>query len=889
MDGKLTLVSAPAGFGKTTVLVEWLRVVECPVAWLSLDEHDSEPGIFLRYFIAALQTIAPNLGATTHVLLHSLHPPPLESLLTTLINDLAAFPQRTILVLDDFHTVQTPAINQALSFLLDHMPSTLHLVIATRVDPMLPLARLRARGELHELRATDLRFTPEEAATFLTEIMKLPLSVADIAALETRTEGWIAGLQFAALAMRNGIDLSGFVHAFAGTNRFVVDYLAEEVLARQPPHVQTFLLHTAILGRLCGPLCEAVVLDRESGEDPAINAILPGYGQRLLEDLEHANLFLVPLDDARHWYRYHHLFGEVLRARLISSSTQGAVATLHRRASDWYEREGLVVEAVQHAIAGRDWGRAARLIEQDGVALGVSGQMQTVLGWLSTFPDAFIRARPSLCIFHAFLLMATNRIDAAEHRLQDAERTVDTDMPADQARMILREVALHRGTIARSLGDLTRCVTFAQQAMDLLPRPDPGARLHAAHAFLVSGDVTPTMECVVAETIAPVRTLQNPSATLRSVTLLARLQVLQGRLHTAAATYDEVALVMAEQQDLHFLPSSLSYYAGLGDLQREWNNLQAAEDLLMQGMEQVKGALTPDADWTTLGFIARARVQQACGDRSGALVTLEEVMALARRRRFADHLVTRVVAAQARIALAQGNLAVALRWADTSGLHIEDDIPYPREEEYLTLARVRIAEARARTRNEKPDLQDVLRLLDRLLHDAQASARIGSMIEIRTLRALALHALSDLQGALNALERALLLAEPEGYIRVFVDEGAPLADLLRLAHTRSNAAGYVERLLAAYSSNDIDQQVPSPVTESPSTRRSGQLPLIEPLSNRELEVLRLIATGKSNAEIARSLVIAVSTVKTHTNNIFGKLGVESRTQALARARELLIL
>lgn len=890
LNGKLTLISAPAGFGKTTLLTEWMQQVSHPVAWVSLDEQDADPVTFLAYVVAAFQTVAPAVGATTWARLHAPQPQPIESLISTLLNDLVALPQQHILVLDDFHMVHTPAIQQVITFLLDHLPPQLHLVIATRADPALPLARLRARNDLTEMRATDLQFTAEEAGAFLTEVMGLPLSTADVAALEARTEGWIAGLQFAALAMRDRTDVASFITAFAGTHRFVIDYLVDEVLTRQSQPLQTFLLQTAILDRLCASLCDAVVAtDTEQVPDQATDVQPSASSQALLDALERANLFLISLDDARHWYRYHHLFSEVLRARLASSSSQATVAQLHRRAATWYAQHALYREAIHHVLAAHDWEWAADLIEQHGVSLGTSGHLSTILGWLDAFPQAFIRARPTLSIFHAFLLMATNQIDAAENRLQDAERAVETDTPAEQVRIIRGQVTEHRGTIARSLGDLTHCVALAHQALDLLPEPDPGARLHAAHAFLVSGDVTPAMEEVVAATVPPVRTLLNPSATLRSITLLARLQVLQGRLRAAAATFDEAVRVVDDQRDLRFLPSSLSYYVGLGDLQREWNNLQAADNLLAHGMEHVKGALTPDADWATLGYIARARVQQARGDTIGALATCEEFMDLARRRHFAAHLVTRAAAAHARIALAQGNLAGAMRWADTSDLHTEDDVWYPREEEYLTFARVRIAQTRVRASNAKPDLQDVLRLLDRLLHAAQADARIGSVIEMFILRALALQALGNLHGAVDVLEQALLLAEPEGYIRVFVDEGTPLADLLRLAHTRRSAAGYVERLLSAYTSENTDQHAPSAAMEPPSTPSSELLPLVEPLSNREVEVLRLIATGKSNAEIAHMLVIAVSTVKTHTNTIFGKLGVSSRTQAVARARELYLL
>jgi LuxR family maltose regulon positive regulatory protein len=894
LNGKLTLISAPAGFGKTTLLTDWLQQVAHSVAWVSLDERDADPWTFLAYLVAALQTVAPAVGATTWAGLHALQPPSVESLVSALLNDVMALPQPIILVLDDFHTVHTPAIQHTVAFLLEHQPPQLHLVIATRADPALPLARLRARNDLTELGAADLRFTTEEAAAFLTDVMNLPLSVADVAALEARTEGWIAGLQFAALAMRDRTDLASFVTAFTGTHRFVLDYLVEEVLTRQPPHLQTFLLQTAILDRLCAPLCDAVLAtDDENAPGQATDAQPAASSQTLLEALDHANLFVIALDDDRQWYRYHYLFSEVLRARLTSSSTQAAVARLHQRAATWYAQQDLYPEAIHHALTAEDWTYAARVIEARSLPVIFQGQVHTVLGWLAMLPDAFVRARPRLCLIYALALGDTHQLDAAEAYLQDAERGVGDDIPSDQTSSILGHVALTRAMFARSIGDLARCVALSHQALAVLPEGEAAeraaARLNTARAYLVHGDVTSTNARLAAEVVAPARASGNRFAYLSAFTNLARFEVLQGRLHAAAATYRRAAQVDPTLDGLLVLGSaSASYCFGFGDLLREWNDLHLAEQHLAQGMKLVRGSLTVDADVVTLGYLALACVQQAQGDSTGATATLDEFTDLARERGFVAHLIARGVAAQAQIALTQGNLVAAIRWADSSGLHPDDDVIYVYEDAYLTFARVCIAQAQADASNEKAVLQSVLRLLDRLLHAAEAGGRSSSVIAILILRALAFQAQHDLHAALHTLTRVLMLAEPEGYVRVFVGEGAPMVTLLHAAYQRGMAPTYVAALLAA--SGTVDTGIKSvPLSAPGATTLTSSHPLVEPLSSRESEVLHLIAAGKSNAEIAHTLVIAVSTVKTHTNTIFGKLGVTSRTHAVARARDLHLL
>ena len=864
MERALTLVSAPAGFGKTTLVAQWLAESSTPVAWLSLEPEDNEPVRFLSYLIAALQRLDPHVGTAVLPLLHAPRPAPPERVMALVINELIAGAARDFaLVLDDYHVISAEAIHRALIFLLGHLPSHMHLIIATRADPPLLLAGLRARGQLTEVRAADLRFATDEVSAFLREVMELDLPSETIAALEHRTEGWVVGLQLAALSLQGGADVSGFLAAFTGSHRFVLDYLSEEVLSRQPAVVQTFLLHTSILERLSGTLCDAV-----AGQQG---------GQAMLEALDRANLFVVALDEERGWYRYHHLFAEVLKSRLQQGEVS-LVAELHRRASAWYEQHEMLAEAIQHALAAPDLERATHLIEHHGISFALRGEVHTMLGWLNALPDAVVRRHTRLCLYSAVMLLFTNQVEAAETRLHDIEQWLQVTVPNDQERVIRGQIALIRANLLRSCGDLARALAFARQALELLPETEDRFRLPAlvgvASSYLVSGDVTLAAEQVAMATVAFVRASDDLFALLQSITCLARLQGLQGHLRRAASTYGEAVRVLPGQGGLQSLLGSPAYYFGLGDLLREWNELDAAERHLVDGMDLVKGTLPVFADEVTLGYIALARLQQARGEYSRALATLDAFMDLARQRHFVPQMLARGMAVRAQVELAQANLTAALRWAAGSGLSLADeDLSYPREQEYLALARVRIAEARDDPAS--PFLQDTLGLLDRLLQDAETKTRLSSVLEILVLRALALSAREDQKYALTTLEHALTRAEAEGYIRLFVDEGGPMRSLLRQAQARGIASDYVAQLLAAFD----EQHVAGPAISARST-------LVEPLTEREREVLHLLSTGASNREIARRLVLSVGTVKKHVYNICGKLGTQSRTQALARARGL---
>jgi LuxR family maltose regulon positive regulatory protein len=783
MRGTLTLVVAPAGWGKTTLLHAWH--VEAsrdawPLAWVSLDASDNDPTGFWTYVITASNTLHPGVGETPLALLYASSSPPIEDVLTSLLNALNQFLTDTVLVLDDFHHIEAQPIHNALSYLVEHLPPKVHLVVANRSDPLLPLARLRAQGALTELRAPDLRFTVEESSAFLVEVMGLPLSAEQVAALHTRTEGWIVGLHLTSLSLQGHDEVAGFISTFTGSHRYVVDYLVEEVLARQPAAVQDFLVQTCILDRLSGPLCDAVRGRADS--------------QVRLVHVEQSNLFLVALDDQRQWYRYHQLFAEALRSRL--QQTQPALVA---------EQHELFDEAVTHALAVPEVERAAHLIEEYARLTHFLSQFQVLLGWLTRLPDTFVRTQPTLCILHAITLLFTHQLEQASARLHDAERCLlHEELPIRRRQALLSLITAFRGYQARLLGDYERGVPLAKQALDLLPEMEetllrrmiyPTTLLTVASAYLVDGNLTPATERVVEATVASMRALYPLSATLRSMANLARLQLLQGRLRQAASTIEQQLHLASGHAGLQALLNGADYYFLLGELLREWNQLEQAEQQLEEGMDLDRGRMTAEAEMITRGYLAFARLQQACRQGSRALEMLDAFAQLAHQRGFAPVLLARGAAIRAQLALARGNLAAAIRWAETSGLSPTDALSYPREREYLTLARVRIAQGQAQPMGSF--LPEVLGLLERLLEDAEPKARMSSVLEILMLRALALQAQGKQDEALRTLGRALALAEPEGYVRLFLDEGAPMLVLLRQAYAHQITPGYVVTLLEA--------------------------------------------------------------------------------------------
>ena len=878
---KLTLVSAPAGFGKTTLLGGWLTALPRPTAWVSLDEGDSDPSRFLSYLVAALRTIAPNIGEGILGALQSPQPPR-ESILTALLNEINIIPDDFVFVLDDYHVIDARAVDDSLAFLMERLPPQMHLIIATREDPQLPLARLRGRGQLGELRASDLRFTSSEAAEFLNEAMGLELSSGEVAALEERTEGWIAGLQLAALSMRGREDVSGFIGAFAGDNRYIVDYLVEEVLQRQPERIRSFLLQTSILDRLSGPLCDAVTEQED--------------GRGMLEALERGNFFVVPLDDKRHWYRYHHLFADVLHAHLMAERPD-LVPTLHRRASEWYEHNGSAADAIRHALAAEDFGRAADLIERAWPTVRRSRQEALMIGWLEALPGELLRSRPVLGVGYAHVLLAGGELDGVEDRLRDAERWLDTtaatgaiahpEEPRSAAEMVVvddeafrrqpGEIAIARAGLALARGDVPATVSYARRALDVAPENDHLTRGGAAGflglASWTSGDLEAAHR-TYADGMESLQKAGNISDTIGGAIMLANIRIAQGRLREAMSTYER-GLRLATAQGAPLLRGAADMHVGISQLLRERDDLDAATQHLLRSKKLGEHMGFPPYPYRWR--VAMARIREAQGDLDGALALLDE----AERLYVIDFSpnVRPVPALRARVWVKQGRLDEALEWARERGLSTHDDLGYLPEFEHVTLARILLA----RYENDRADrsILEAMGLLERLLKAAEEGERTGSVIEILMLQALAHRIRGDGPSALEPLERALRLADPEGYVRTFVDEGPPMEQLLLEAAARGIMPGYTGKLLAACGAEPTGRAGESPLPTFPAPQ-----PLVEPLSGRELEVLRLFGTELSGPEIASRLVVALSTVRTHTKSIYRKLGVNNRRAAVKRAAEL---
>ncbi len=913
---KLTLISAPAGFGKSTLLGEWLAsrterrgprtdsppaslspqssALSTRAAWLSLDEGENDLTRFLAYLVAALQTIATDIGVAVLRMLHSPQPPPTETILTALLNEITTVPDHVVLVLDDYHMIDTKAVDDALTFVLEHLPPQMHLFIATREDPQLPLARLRARGQLTELRATELRFTLSEAAGFLNQVMGLRLSAEDVAALEERTEGWIAGLQLAAISMQGHHDITGFIASFTGSHHFVMDYLVEEVLQQQPESNQTFLLRTSILDRLCGPLCDAVLLNPSAS------------GQETLEYLERANMLVVPLDDKREWYRYHHLFAEVLQARLMKKEPNQAPA-LHQRASEWYELNDLPFDAIRHALAAEDFERAADLIEPARTAiLGSSFQSATWLGWVKALPDELVRARPMLSIGYAWELLFSGELEDADARLRDADRLLglktDRNVPleaqsaslvhVDEEQLRTRQawLAIARAFHAQALGDVVGTAKHARRALSLIPEAGYHLRGLASSllglACLTNGDLETAYKCM-ADGMDSLRMAGNLVFATSGTSVLATIRMAQGRLSDAISIYRR-ALQLATAQGTPFLQGTADLYMGLTELYCERGNLDAARQHLLKSEELGVQAALPN--WSYRLCLAQAGMKEAQGDLDGALELLEEAERLYYRDPVPN--VRPVAALKARAWIRQGRLTEALGWAHRRDVSVDDKLSYMREFEHLTLARVLIA-CHKSDRAERT-IHRAMGLLERLMRAAEEGGRMGSAIEILVVQALAHKAQGDIPRALMPLERALTLAEPEGYIRVFVDERAPMAELLRKINASREGGTlrvkeYVHILLAAFPrTEDRGLRTDAAAFLHPVLSPQSSS-LVEPLSQRELEVLQLVAQGLSNHEISERLFLALNTVKGHNRKIFGKLHVQRRTEAVVRARELGLL
>jgi LuxR family maltose regulon positive regulatory protein len=882
-DARLILISAPAGFGKTTLLTAWLAAMDTEtrsVAWLSLDESDRQPATFWTYVITALQTAVPGIGADALTLLQSAQPP-IETILAAVLNELAATPNAIDLVLDDYHLVDGPDLRAGMVFLLEHLPPHVHLVISSRADPLLPLARLRARGELVEVRAADLRFTPEEVAAYLNDVIGLDLTAQDIDALEGRTEGWIAALQLAALSMQGRTDIGAFIAGFAGDDRYIVDYLVEEVLQRQTQQVRTFLLRTCLLDRLNGALCDAV-----TGE--------PG-GKATLESLDRANLFLVPLDDNRHWYRYHHLFADMLQAHLSDERAE-EVIELHRRASQWYDQNGQPSPAVRHAVAAGDIERAADLVELAIPALQRNRQEATIRGWLDAIPYEVVRMRPVLAVGLIGALMAGNEFEGIEGRLRDAERWLEPairESKVPQARseemVVVDEQELTRlpgvietywAALALVGGDTSATLRHAQLAIDRAADEDHVVRASASAlsglALWGRGDLEAAHRAYSACVEGLLRAGHLSDVLGCSITL-ADIRITQGRLGEALRTFERALQLAQEARTV--LRGTADMHVGVSQIACERGELQAATQYLLRSQELGEHTGLPQNPYRWR--VAMARIRESQGDLAGALTLIDE----AQRVYVGDFSpnVRPVPALRARVLAAQRRCGEALDWAREQNLSVDENLSYVREFEHVTLARVLLAQYASD--GDTSSLNEASRLLQRLLPAAVAGGRTGTVIEILVLQSLTHHAGGDTPGALAPLEQALTLAEPEGYVRVFVGEGRPMASLLTAVIRKRVGWDYVRRLLTTCDDDDGTAQTATP--GEPATNPSRGL--VEPLSERELDVLRLLATDLDGPDIARQLFVSVNTMRTHTRSIYAKLGVNSRRAAVSRAEELSLL
>ncbi len=872
---KLTLISASAGFGKTTLVSEWVAGCErgepkVRVAWLSLDEGDNDPARFLTYLVAAVQTVAPRgsavdeIGAGVLAALQSPQPPPTESLLTTLLNEIAAIPENFILVLDDYHVIDarpvaaSTSVDAALTFLVEHLPPQMHLVIATREDPHLPLARYRARGQLTELRAADLRFTPAEAAEFLNQAMGLHLSVENIAALETRTEGWIAGLQLAALSMRGHQDTAGFIKSFTGSHHFVLDYLVEEVLGQQSESVQAFLLRTSILDRMCGPLCDAVS-QGDQGPTPAAS------GQETLEYLEHANLFVVPLDNERRWYRYHHLFAELLRQRLqqslASSGDEGrSGAELHSLASQWYENHGLVIEAFRHAAAAHDIERAERLIGGGGIPLHSLFAATAMLDWLDSLPKTVLDARPWLWVSSATSALLAGQTTGVEEKLQAAEKAIQNADLDDKTRDLIGQIAAVRAILAHLQYQPEATITQARRALEYLHPDNPPFRSRAfralGFAYQLQGDRAAARQAFT-EAISIRQASGDIYLTVSAATGLGNVQESENQLYQAVETYQRSLQLLSDQSS----SNADQEFIGLARIFYEWNDLDAAEQYGQQSL-QLARQYDRAVDRFVICEVFLARLKLARGDVASAAAMLAETSRSVQQHNY-EHRIPDVAAQQVIVLLHQGDLAAAAQLAQAH------ELP-------LSQARVHLAQG---------DPSAALAVLGPYRQQAEARNWQDERLKVMVLQAVALQAHGEVDRAVQLLGEALALAEPGGFIRTFVDEGEPVARLLSGAAARGMMPDYTAKLLAAF--QDVTHDEGQTPQLAPSVLRPSSLG--EPLSQRELEILKLIIQGLSNREIGERLFLALDTVKGHNRRIFDKLQVQSRTEAIARARELGLL
>ncbi|MDO8672583.1 MAG: LuxR C-terminal-related transcriptional regulator [Dehalococcoidia bacterium] len=864
LSRRLTLVSAPAGFGKTTLVGEWIAgaAQAVPLAWLSLDEDDNDPVRFLTYVVAALHGAQEGVGATALTMLHSPMPPPTRVILTSLLNDLGNAPGDLILVLDDYHVIDAPAVHDAIAFILSNLPSPMHIVMTTRSDPPLPLSRLRARDQLVEIRGPELLFTIEEAGTFLNGVMGLHLSIGDMAALKTSTEGWITGLQLIAVSLQGRRDVSSLVSSVTGDHRYIVDYLVDEVLSRQTEPDRLFLLHTSILSGLTGPLCDTVTGRSDSAT--------------VLRRLEHANLFITPLDDEQRWYRYHQLFAECLLGRL-ETEEPGIMSELHRLASLWYERQGMVDQAIDQALSAPDFETAARLVEESAPRLLGQGGIVALLNWTNRLPETFVHTRPRLCVFVGRALALGGQLEESESYLHSAEEAL-SGVPQPDSQILLGQLAVVRASIATERVDTKRTIEYAQKALSILPASETFMRSLAAFnlgdAHLLTGDVVPASAAFANTVDLSLTTGSLHMVTLSSV-YLARSLILRGRLREAEQACQRALKAFLERSYsvVQTVPTLGMVYAYLGYLSRERDDFVVAEGYLVQAL--ALGEESGYAEVMAATYWALAQMHRAQADVQSGLAMIDRAIEAVKEHGL-PVMRRLLLAERADILVAMDRLEDAVSWAREERVGEAVDLGLPSERECLSLVRIRLA---------RGEVRDAINLLERLLGPAESAERFGVVIEILALEALALNESGKSTLALKSLERALVMAEPEGYIRTFADHGEPMDSLLHQVTAKEITPEYVARIVAAIREpgaggrGSEDNKATTALTSS----------AVDLLTEREFEVFQLLANGASNRTIANALTVSVGTVKAHVSHILGKIGADNRTEAVVQGRKLGLL
>jgi LuxR family transcriptional regulator, maltose regulon positive regulatory protein len=854
-DYRLALVVAPAGWGKSSVLSEWCAQQSDPhsVAWVSLDTGDSAPTRFLLYITAAFDRAYPGLGEATRNLLQSPQSLPPDVVLTILLNEISALDRSLTLVLDDYHLIEAQPVHEAMTFLLDHLPPTLRLIIATRVDPPLPLSRLRVRGQLTELRASELRFTHDEATAFLNQVMGLDLEVEAVSQLEARTEGWIAGLQLAAISLQGSKNPTEFLDSFTGTHRYIVDYLFDEVLSQQSESVQTFLQETSILNRLCKSLCEAVT--EQSG------------GQALLEKLEADNLFLIPLDEERHWYRYHHLFADVLQARLAQQGAE-RTAELHKHAAVWFHAQGMGEEAVHHALVGKHLELAAEYVEAYSNALWIRGGQRTVEQWLKAFPEDWVRSRPVLSVIQSSMYLYDLRLAAAIEILDNCRFEARENDPVAQD--IRGRMATIRGTALRIQGDFETSLTQIREALVCLSQENSlwrGLALFNLGVLLYERDAPAEAKQPLFESLEESRKGNNPFSHLSASLAFGQVHEAQGALREANRIYQE-ALAFATERKFHHTGDTAFIFSGLSRCAYQWNDLAAAETYLKEGLERKHPA------YALACYLELARLKHTQGDVDGLAALMPPMDAILKHMTL-PWLASAVTAMKIRVEMLEGDAVTT--WvqeyeARPAGKHAQR-VPMHglREVEAVTWAQTLLADGSA---------SRVRARLETMLETLAGHGLHGSALEIRVLLATIYQQESRMDSAVTVLEPALVLAAQEGYVRVFLDAGKSLVPVLREAAARGIEPQTVASLLDTFRAEGLLQE---------KQKAEQASSLFEPLSERELEVLRLVGAGMSNPEIAEHLFLSVGTIKRHVYNIYTKLEVTGRVEAITRARELKLL